>query len=355
SEYSSGYGAVNIPESAPETVAESSSGYSAALDSGLGIAGISDDSAESSSGLDIAGLSEDSSEKIAEVSVEKPSQAIPKGVSGYSASSYAGSTGYDALTLNMTVTHCRQLLRISPEFALLIEQIKDSDLDSIQASVPVTALGLPPELQVHSKAEFFENIQPAAASFMKTAVKDSEKYNMLTNEYNYFKYTEVFIKAAMAACVVIILAALLGLSKTAVAIKSDKDQISSLRLSNSDMDSVLKENKQLMDEIAFKQRNATLLLSSVAEIKPLEVLSQVFRADPGEITINQLSYESKSAGIANVLIGGAVKEDEYAKLQEKADAFVDKLKTIQGTKEFNANVSLGQRGFNVKFTYERPR
>lgn len=269
------------------------------------------------------GKSEDAALFVSESGFAKTLFVIDKGKLLFvrkASSTGSGMRDFDVQNVNMTISYCRQTLKLNPSVVMLIGSScleYDASGDTI---VPSVCMILPPNVQGRQDV-ILDNIFPVSALLFRKQLKSS---NMLPSAYRAAQMLRIFFKVGAACFVVLSAAGLFALRSTIDRIQTHEKNISSLSAQVSAAAPAVAEIKKIQAQLDPLMPAINALNTSNSAPDAGKALSSLSGLAVKGVAVDSLSFNF-DAGSARISAKGSIKSGSYLNTQSIFAEMIDSL------------------------------
>lgn len=255
----------------------------------------------------------------------------------------------DIQNINMTVSYCRQELKLNPTLIALIGEAcykYDSDMD---LTLPVICIMHPPNIIAAEKNIIEEFITPVSAIFR---VKDMETGNILPQDYRKF-YAQ---KTAIGYLTALFLTfSLLGLGYTGMKISEIlllKGKIESLRTEIKSMEPAFSNYRAKYEKLQglFPAINIIKSAGSAHDFQRLLIIMEQFRIKNVNIHSIQINNEKGVSLLFN--IKGVIISEGFADMHNNYQALLNVIKRNKEIELLSDKIDLKDKSFHIEARFK---
>lgn len=298
------------------------------------------------------GRSEDTALFVAESGFAKTLFLIDKGKLLFvrkASSTGSGIRDFDVQNVNMTISYCRQTLKLNPSVVMLAGASCAEYDASGETIVPSVCMMLPLNVQGRQDV-ILDNIFPVSALLFRRQLKES---NMLPSAYRAAQMLRTFFKVGAACFVVLSAAGLLALGSTLDRIQTHEKTISSLSAQVASAAPAVAEIKKIQAQLDPLMPVINAFNSSNSAPDARKALASVSGLAAKGVSVDSLSFNFDAAGV-RVSVKGSIKSGSYLNTQSIFAEMIDSLGR-SGLQVASKKLDIKDSSFNLELGQKAAR
>ncbi|MEO5356947.1 MAG: hypothetical protein H7844_06575 [Nitrospirae bacterium YQR-1] len=262
-----------------------------------------------------------------------------------------GTTDLDIQSINMTINHIRQSLRISPAFVTVTGTMSSEYEAQLQPIAPLM-IALKPSYVSCDMEHFNEYLLPLSAICSFSKLKDPLGLNIIPKKFRDQNYLENYLSYSTAAFVSTSVVILLFILLNIYNVFTLTNEISLIRADNGNIKDIVSsynkaaaafEQHAKVFEFLRRNQSASLLNAFLAVLVSVDT-------QKAEIESVALSV-SEGAPVAKVSLTGKVKSESFAEIRSSVDSLSDNLKAVKNVDKCSSGYNLKDKSFKLELQF----
>ncbi|MCE5312528.1 MAG: hypothetical protein LLF86_05190 [Nitrospiraceae bacterium] len=254
----------------------------------------------------------------------------------------SGMRDFDVQNVNMTISYCRQTLKLNPSVVMMAGSSCHEYEASGETIVPSACMMLPANVRGRQDV-VLDNIFPVSALLLSKKLKSS---NMLPVRYRAEQMLNTFFKAGAACFVVLSAAGLISLRNSSDKIQAHEQRIKTLSMQVAAAAPAAAEIKKLQARLQPLMPAVNAFNSSNSAPDAKKALASASGLSAKGVSVESIRFGFE-AGSVRVTAKGSIKSDSYLRTQALFAEVLDSLGR-SGLQTVSKKLDLKDNTFNLE-------